>query len=504
MTMLGTSKMTWAPVAAGLLLVLLLPAASALDQPPKANAGPDKTANLGEPVWLNGTATDDGYIVKYEWDFEGDGTFEWSSVQSGNASHTYNSPGVFTATFRVTDNANQLVTDTAKVTIKTKNKQPFAEAGPDKTGEVGVPVVFNGTGIDLDGLVTKCDWDFESDGVWDWTGVFGNTTHTFDVPGDFLATLRVSDNANPPANDTDICRVTVHPANQKPSANAGQPVATMAGDPVVLAGKGTDPDGVIALFEWDLDGDGRYDWSSATTGTVSWKYWEAGTYTPRLRVTDSAPIPASDVSTTTVTVSSRNYPPVITGPDTLKAVTGEPMMITVFAVDGDPGDGIARYGWDFDGNGVVDRYSRDGNASFAFNSSGSYKVKVTAYDNRNATAAWTISVTAASSPSGEASPSALLPLMIVLLIGVGIGAAIAGPFMAWYMKKHWDRFFKPSKLERMQMKAELELEEHSESSFRGGALPQAGMTAPPMQAPAPSEYQQPPQPPGNPPQGNGQ
>ncbi len=56
-------------------------------------------------VQLFGTGTSTGgSIVFYEWDFDGDGTFDWSSTTSGNTTHTYENVGTYQAIFRVTDN----------------------------------------------------------------------------------------------------------------------------------------------------------------------------------------------------------------------------------------------------------------------------------------------------------------------------------------------------------------------------------------------------------------
>ena len=54
----------------------------------------------------------------------------------------------------------------------------------------------------------------------------------------------------------------------------------------------SDPDGTIASYAWDLDGDGAYDDSSAQN--PSFTYTTAATYTVRLQVTDN--LGAQDVS----------------------------------------------------------------------------------------------------------------------------------------------------------------------------------------------------------------
>ena len=52
-------------------------------------------------VQLTGAATDpDGHTVSYSWDLDGDGTFETTTQ---NATATYNTPGTYTPTLRVTD-----------------------------------------------------------------------------------------------------------------------------------------------------------------------------------------------------------------------------------------------------------------------------------------------------------------------------------------------------------------------------------------------------------------
>lgn len=72
---------------------------------PIANAEPDLTVMIGSTVYLNGTGRDlDGTIELYEWDFDGDGIFDWNSSISGVASHTYDVAGTYTAVLRVTDN----------------------------------------------------------------------------------------------------------------------------------------------------------------------------------------------------------------------------------------------------------------------------------------------------------------------------------------------------------------------------------------------------------------
>jgi PKD repeat protein len=447
-------------------VIAAMPAASA-DTIPLAEAGPGKTAYINEAVWLNGSAQDDGTIVLYEWDFEGDGTFDWRSNQSGNASHVYRAAGLYNPLFRVTDDAGQMGVDRTSVSVRSRNLEPFADAGGDRASEAGAPVALNGTGFDPDGSITKFEWDFEGDGAWDFSGASGNVSHVYDSPGTYRAVLRVTDNGTPPLNDTDVCFVTVYVVNQPPTANAGPALTATAGEAVLLVGKVHDADGYIALYEWDFDGDGRMDWSSGETGSASWTFFLPGTFTARLRATDNGPVPKNAASATVVTVVPKNNPPLVFGPASLGASTGRSVRLTVFASDGDAGDAVVRLGWDFDGNGAVDYYSTNGEANHTYNASGAYNAKVTAWDRRNATASWTLRIDVRDPPPAGAWHESLLPYIIGILIGIGTGAAIAAPFMARHVVRHWDRFYKPTQAERLRMESELEREKEEGSGFRG-------------------------------------
>jgi|GEM_PF-1848959 len=95
--------------------------------------------------------------------------------------------------------------------------------------------------------------------------------------------------------------------NNAPKAIPGGPYKVRHGEPLTMKGVGQDPDGFIALYEWDLDGDGVFgggnDTVSTTTGTVTKIYRTARLYKVSLRVIDDSG--ATAVETTTVLVEEK-------------------------------------------------------------------------------------------------------------------------------------------------------------------------------------------------------
>ena len=63
-------------------------------------------------------------VVLYELDFEGDGTYDWSSITSGIAMHTYVSIGVFEAFGRVTNTAGVTAIDSEIITVRASIPEP--------------------------------------------------------------------------------------------------------------------------------------------------------------------------------------------------------------------------------------------------------------------------------------------------------------------------------------------------------------------------------------------
>lgn len=255
--------------------------------PPTAFAGNDTTAQVGQGIVFDCHGNDtDGNITLYEWDFNGDGAFDYRNPDSGFTIYSYPSDGNFTATCRVTDNDGLTGTDSRRVVITpAPNNAPVADAGPDVNATQGVQAFFHGTGTDSDGAVTLFEWDFEGDGVFDWSNSSsGDAFHTYASAGSYQAVLRVTDNRG--ARGTDTAAVSVKP-NLPPTANAGSDQTVHAGEQVQFSGAASrDPEGQITKYSWDFDSSDGIQEDFTGVAPIH-TYTKGGTYLVTLTVYDA-------------------------------------------------------------------------------------------------------------------------------------------------------------------------------------------------------------------------
>jgi PKD repeat protein len=156
------------------------------------------TANVYDIIYLNVTADDrDGYISRYEWDFNDDGQYDWFGTNTGDTTHFFKEPGIFEITLTVYDNLKATTILSHNITIIEIIKlPPYADAGANQTVPVG-EVLLKGTGYDSDGSITLYEWDFDGDGNYDWSSdTTGIVTHEYSTEGIFPAKFRVTDDSD--------------------------------------------------------------------------------------------------------------------------------------------------------------------------------------------------------------------------------------------------------------------------------------------------------------------
>jgi PKD repeat protein len=360
----------------------------------------------------------DGSIVMYEWDYDGDGTYDWTSMTAGVAYYQYSKEGVYDATVRVTDNEGLTGTATIAITVNQKSPVAVITAAPTE-GNAPLEVTFDGSGsYDPDGTVVDYAWHF-GDGVG--SGV--TTTHMYETPFSYNSQLTVTDDDG--ATGTASVEILVKPTGSPAAVANADPTSGRAPLTVQFTGTGTDPDGTIMLYEWDFDGDDAYDWSSAGTGTTSQTYSTKGQYTATLRVTDDSGLTAVD----SVGIYAGLRPVAL---PTAYPTDGEPPLTVSFGANGADEDGtIVLYQWDFNGDGV---YGDVGDVAynayiphfvpFTYGWEGAYtpSLRVTDNDGLTGTASVTITVGVEDGnpvASASASPSKGAPPLEVALVGTG-------------------------------------------------------------------------------------
>jgi PKD repeat protein len=271
--------------------------------PPIAQAGPNQTVTVDTEVTLSGSGISGnpgGSVKEFAWDFDNDGTFDWTSNTTGKAKHTYTEVRVYTARLRVTDEVGAQAEDTTTITVNDKpNQPPQASSGGDLTVFAGQPATFRGTGTDPDGQIVKYQWDFEGDGVWDFESPSsGTASHTYPAPGTYDSRLRVTDDRGATADDVSVVTVKL---NQAPVADAGGDQSVNCGETVQFDGSASrDPDGQKISFAWNF-GDGLPDQVDATGASNEHIYTKGGECTATLTVTDELGRSSKDTAIITVT-----------------------------------------------------------------------------------------------------------------------------------------------------------------------------------------------------------
>ncbi len=202
-----------------------------------------------------GAVDADGEIISYEWNF-GNPDIQGGGTDVGAAvNHMYGTPGVRTALLTVKDDGVPQNTIMKQLTINiTANQPPIAVISEILVTEGMAPftVQFDGTAShDPDGQIAEFRWDF-GEGV---PSPLAAPEHTFYIDGDYLVTLRVTDNGpSPPKYNEDSVWIHVLPesTNTAPVAKfiadpqAGQAPLTVQFD----SSQSYDPDGHNLTYEW--------------------------------------------------------------------------------------------------------------------------------------------------------------------------------------------------------------------------------------------------------------
>ena len=133
-------------------------------------------------------------IVKYQWDFDGDGSYDFTSTMDSAIRHVYPVSGTYNATILITDADGKTATDSVTITVAQATPQALAQATP-RQGDAPLTVSFSGAGTDADGQIVNYKWDFTSDGSYDYSSADTvKTSHTYTAEGEYTATLQVTDN----------------------------------------------------------------------------------------------------------------------------------------------------------------------------------------------------------------------------------------------------------------------------------------------------------------------
>ncbi len=278
-----------APGAADTSLV----AVSLGNQPPGADAGPDRNGQTGAIIVLDGSASrdDDGDPL----------TFSWSLARPPGSAAALSDPaavsptfaadvsGTYTVSLVVSDGMDSSAPDTAVIVIAAANSRPVARAGDDFTAAIGATVQLDGSASsDADGDPLDYAWIL-SRPAGSQAQLTGATTAmpTFaaDAAGVYTATLVVGDGSETSAPDA----VSVTVINGRPTAIAGPDQVVNAGDVVVLDGSGSsDPDGQALSYSWMLSrpSGSNAQLADAATAAPAFVADVAGIFTATLVVDD--------------------------------------------------------------------------------------------------------------------------------------------------------------------------------------------------------------------------
>ncbi len=228
--------------------------------------------------------------------------------------------------------------------LKVDLTPPKAKISAPSAVYMGEEAYFDGSGSEE---ALEHEWEFG-----DGTGVTRGevVSHIYNASGVFRVTLVVRDRAGLTCATFRDVRVLVRGADYPPVARISALPTVFVGADVSLDGTGsTDEDPSSLRYEWDF-GDGE----SASGALATHVFKREGTYTIKLRVTDSLGQSDTAYRLIKVYVQGTNLPPLAQISETKPAYAGEPVIFdasnssdedpTTLNLTWDFGDGTVGYG----------------------------------------------------------------------------------------------------------------------------------------------------------------
>ncbi len=298
--------------------------------------------------------------LTYAWDFDNNGSTD-STVK--NPVFTYSTAGTYTVKLKITNNAGtNTLTKTNYITVTAAPVGPVAGFSANVTSG-SAPLAVQFTDISTGTPPLTYAWDFDNNGVTDSS--LKNPVFTYSTAGTYTVKLNVTNGAGTNTSTrSNYITVTTGPVGPVAGFSAN---VTSGSAPLAVQFTDTSTGTPPLTYAWDFDNNGSTD---STVKNPVFTYSTAGTYTVKLKVTNSA-------GTNTSTRS--NYITVTTAPVGPVAgfsanVTSGSAPLAVQFTDTSTGTPPLTYAWDFDNNGVTDSSLK--NPVFTYSTAGTYTVKL--------------------------------------------------------------------------------------------------------------------------------
>jgi hypothetical protein len=249
------------------------------------------TVEPGGPVTVDASGSKaDGRMV-YILDLNGDGRPDWVDSASGRAVLKAPASGVYQASLTARNPMGQEGKASAMLRVNALARLDFKIKNPREN--MAAPVEIKARAKDMDDSLIKVRINYTgAAGGWETRTLPPDSVagpgewwlrfkHAYGKVGKYSPEVCATS-----ADGREVCRKgAVEVFNAPPVCRPGADLHATLGKPVEIEGSGVDPDGKIVKWEWDLDGDGKYDLISAANGKFQYTFSKEGVFPLKLRVT---------------------------------------------------------------------------------------------------------------------------------------------------------------------------------------------------------------------------
>lgn len=365
--------------ASRLITVNAPPVAQLTITPPIASVGSIVTLDLSRSFdSFNGPKP-----LNIRIDTDGNGTWDLPAptgyLTETKVTHVWQEAGTYTVIAELTDKDGLSSRATATIVIS-KGLSGITIAGPD-TVHIGDSATYTCTSKEVEFPIKQYGWSFDGDTIYEKQSPVPTVSTHFTTAGTVAIICRATDEKK--QSTQAVKRVVV--INSQSVLDAGGPYSTAVNSPITFIGSAKDRDNKITSYSWDVNGDGKTDYTSTTDAKAIHTFTKSGHYTAYFSVTTDD----GDINRDSATVTVTNKPPRAKACENI--VTSKNRKVKLSGTGEDDDGTIVRYEWDFDGDGTADWTSEEtGSTVHTFTTYTTALFKVVDSDGASATDSVTI------------------------------------------------------------------------------------------------------------------